>query len=253
LSHKDVEITNEKEISRQIDEHNPDIVINSVAIIGINLCEKEPQKTFDINAIAVSNLAKICDKKKIILVQPSTHAVFDGKKDEPYTEDDIPNPINIYGVSKYCAECFTKNICKKHYIIRFPTLFGPRRNTSLGFADKMISRIINREEIKAPYDKIDSLSYTMDLANLLIKLLEEKKSFGIYHFTNQGSMSFYDFVIKLKSLMKMDAKVMKVKEASFDSIGKTSLKTAIKSVKSNPIRKSEDALAEYISTLDLKK
>ena len=110
LNHDDIDIREYGQVKCLIEKHEPDVVINSVAIIGINLCENEPQKTFDVNTIAVSNIAKVCQNNKIILVQPSTHAVFDGTKKGIYTEEDTPNPINIYAASKYSAECLARNI-----------------------------------------------------------------------------------------------------------------------------------------------
>lgn len=246
LTHKDLEITNYEETEKVIDSVKPDVIINAVALIGINLCEQNPQKAFEINTIVVSHLAKICQKKNIIFVQPSTHAVFDGKKGDYYTEEDIPNPQNIYAISKYGAECLTRNICNKYYIVRFPTLFGSRRNKSPGFVDKMILKIKNREELKISEDKIDSPSYTRDIAKTIISLLEEKKSFGVYHVANNGGVSYYTFISTLIKMLNIKTKVIPVKDEVFSSLGKVSLKTPIKSVKLLPLRNWEDALKDYI-------
>ena len=121
------------------------------------------------------NLAKICKINNIILVQTSTHAVFDGTKNSSYNEKDIPKPNNIYSGSKYLSEVFVKSICKKNYIIRFPTLFGDRKNNLLGFVDKVIISLKNNKDLKIADDKIDSPTYAKDAAINLIQILIKKK------------------------------------------------------------------------------
>jgi len=249
LSHTDFEITNKEEVERAIKKYNPSVVINAAVINAINPCEIDPEKAFAINTIAVANLAKICNREDIILVQSSTHTIFDGKKDDYYTEEDHPNPLNIYGVSKFAAEYFAKNLCKKHYIVRLPTLFGGRRNEneSLGFVDKVLKRIKEGEILRIADDKIDSFTYTIDVANTIIDMLEEKKSFGIYHIANAGKVSYYDFISKLVEILESDTRVIRAKDKDFACLGQKSLKTGMKSIKLEALRSWQDALYEYIT------
>lgn len=247
LTHDDLDITNKGKLEESIEKHNPDVLINAVAIVGINQCESEPQKAFNVNTIAVSNLAKMCEKESIILVQPSTHTVFDGEKDGYYTEDNQPNPLNIYGASKYAAELLAKNICRKHYVVRFPTLFGSRCNESLGFVDKVLVRIKEGRELKIADDKIDSVTYTKDAANAIICLLEKEAPFGLYHIANSGKVSYYDFVLKIIEILGTDTKITRAKDKDFESMALKSLKTAMKSLKLTPLRPWQDALHEYLT------
>ena len=92
-THKDVELTNTKNLTKIINKFKPSVIINTVALIGINYCEQNPEKTMKVNAFSVFELAKICKLKNITLVQISTHAVFDGEMRRPYNEKDKPNPI----------------------------------------------------------------------------------------------------------------------------------------------------------------
>lgn len=246
LTHNDLQITDFDAVKEAIEKHKPDAVINTAAIVGIDQCELEPQRAFDVNAIAVSNLAKICEKHGIILIQPSTHAVFDGKKDGYYSEDDLSNPTGIYSASKYIAECFAKNICTKHYILRFPTLFGVRRNAKQGFVEKMLERIKKGEEIRVADDRIDSPTYVMDAAETVIRILEEEKLSGIYHVANSGMVSYYDFIAKLIKILKVDVHLVRAKHKDFKAMVYKPLKTAMKSIKLEPLRSWEDALVEYI-------
>ena len=248
LAHKDLEVTKPDELKVAIEHHKPDIVINSAALVGINQCELEPLKAFDVNTVAVSNMAKICEKNNISLVQISTSAVFDGTKDDFYTEEDLPNLTGIYSASKYASECFVRNICSKHYIIRLPILFGKRRNKGLRFLDKVIEPIKNGEEIRASIDKIDSPTYTIDAANTLISLLEREKPFGLYHIANSGTASYYDFVSKIVEILGVDTKIIEAKDKDFKSLVYNPLKLAIKSIKLKPLRSWQNALHEFITS-----
>ena len=113
---KKLDITKFKDLNSKIKKIKPTIVVNSSAIVGINQCETNFNKAFEINTIGALNLAKICKSNNLILVQTSTHAVFDGTKNSSYNEKDIPKPNNVYSGSKYLSEVFVKSICKKYNI-----------------------------------------------------------------------------------------------------------------------------------------
>lgn len=245
--HGDVEITDVQKVRSIIASHEPDVVINSVAIVGINPCEERPDVAFAVNSTAVRDLAQICQNNEITLVQASTHAVFDGTKDDYYTEDDLPNPTGIYSASKYLSERFAANLCKKHYVVRFPTLYGRRRNQALGFVDKVLQKMTKGEDLKIADDKIDSPTYTFDLAEALISLLEDNYPFGVYHIANSGRVSYFDFVMRIRELLKSDVNIMRAKDSEFKALGYKPLKTAMKSIKLKPMRNWGDALCEYIS------
>lgn len=247
LSHADVEITDPDGVEKKIEEYLPDVVMNSVAIIGVNLCEGDPLQAFNVNAISVSYMAKFCENKEITFVQPSSHAVFDGTKDGYYTENDTPNPINIYSASKYMAEIFATNLCEKHYVVRFPTMFGIRRNKKLGFVDKVVEKIKKSEELKIADDKIDSMTYAMDVAEQLVSMFEREMPYGVYHLANYGAVSYYDFVKKLIGLLGSKVKLTRAKDSDFPALAYKPLKTAMKSTKLPPMRPWEEALSDYVS------
>lgn len=247
LTHGDLEITDFDAVKATIENNKPDAVINAVAIVGINKCELEPQRVFDVNAVAVSNLAKICEKHGITLVQPSSHAVFDGKKDGYYTEDDLPNPTSIYSASKYIAEYFAKNICTRHYVPRLGALFGPRRTANKGFVGSLMERIKKGEEIKAAEDRIESPTYALDAAEALISLLEKEKPFGIYHVANSGMVCYYDLTTKFIEILKVDANLIRAKDKDFKTLVYNPLRTPLTSIKLEPLRSWEDALQAYVA------
>lgn len=243
---KKLDLVNFKQVQKKIKTLKPNVIINSTAIIGINKCEIEYNKSFEINSVCALNLAKICKKENIILVQTSSHAVFDGKKKSFYNENDKARPNNIYSGTKYLGELFVENICKKYYIIRFPTLFGNRNNNLLGFVDKTLLSLKKDKPLKIADDKIDSPTYARDAAELLIKMIIKKKPYGIYHLANSGKVSYYKFVLYLKKILKSKSKIIPVKDNFFPSKGFKSLKTSMNSVKLKPLRSWKNSLKEYL-------
>lgn len=245
---KKLDITKFKDLNSKIKKIKPSIIVNSSAVVGINQCEISYSKAFKINTIGTLNLAKICKSGNIILVQTSTHAVFDGTKNSSYNENDIPKPNNVYSGSKYLSEVFVKSICNKYYIIRFPTLFGERKNNLLGFVDKVIISLENNKNLKIADDKIDSPTYAKDAANCLLQILLKRKTFGVYHLANEGKISYFEFVKYIKKFLSSKSKIKPVKDKYFKSEGFKPLKTSLKSLRKTKMRNWKKAVNEYLET-----
>ena len=214
LTHDDFEITDREGMARLLELHKPDIVINCVVFMGINPCEEKPDVAFAVNATAVLHLAKMCDERGLTLVQPSSHAVFNGKMDYYYTEDDPPVVTSVYSGSKYLSEAYAENLCRRHYVVRFPTIFGKRRNNTPGFVDKVIQRIERGEPLRIADDKIDSPTFSLDAAEVVISLLTENKPYGLYHIANTGKVSYYDFVCRIADIMHAKVEITRAKDAA---------------------------------------
>ena len=193
LSHSDIDVLDEKKVYDCINTLQPDVVINAVSIVGINPCEEKPDLSFSIHATAVRSMAIASEKANAIFVQTSSHAIFDGTSDVPYVESDIPNAGSIYAVSKYSGELIASMWCKKHYIVRFPTMYGPRRNKSFGFVDKVISWLHEGSELNIASDKIDSPTYSLDAALAVYDIIDNDMPYGIWHISN------YFFFFKQKT------------------------------------------------------
>jgi dTDP-4-dehydrorhamnose reductase len=149
LTHQNFEITDVNSF-KVIKDFNPDIIINTAAYLGVELCERKPKLAFDINTRAVRDLSIFCNNNKYILCQISTDAVFDGKTGK-YYEDSCPNPLNMYGLTKYGGELMVKNLCEKYYIFRIPILFGKREKRIIGGC-----RAKKRSEVLASLSNKDS-------------------------------------------------------------------------------------------------
>lgn len=179
-----------------------DIIINCIAFHDVSLCEKEFARSMLINGEFVKRLARFCDENNIILIHISTDYVFDGRKKEPYTENDLPAPINVYGTSKLVGEMVARAYCRKHYILRVAALFGLKENdiNTNNFVEKMVRAADQNMPIKVIEDQTTSPTYTTDVARAMTALIEKKAEYGLYHAYNSGAVSWYDFARKIFEL-----------------------------------------------------
>lgn len=247
-SHAEVDVTDPDALGGAVRRFSPDVVVNAVAMIGYDLCEKDPVGAFRVNSLPASTIAKLCDERDIVFVQLSSHAVFDGSKDVPYTELDHPNPLNSYAATKYLAELYCRNLCRRHYVVRLPTLFGPRRNSRPGFVDKVLARGGQGAELRIAADKIDSPTYSVDAACGLLGILRDNLPYGVYHLANQGSVSYYDFVATMMRRVNPEVIITPVNDSEFPFQGKKPLRTAISSGLLPAMRGWQDALQEYLDS-----
>jgi|TARA_B110000483_G_scaffold107004_1_gene130583 dTDP-4-dehydrorhamnose reductase len=246
FSSKQLNINNLDKIEKKISQIKPNFIINAAAIVGINNCEENFEKAFMVNSIAALNLAKICEKKKITLIQISTHAVFDGNKKATYVENDEAKPNNVYSGTKYLSELFVKSICRKYYIIRFPSLYGKKNNVN-GFFNKVIISLKKNKPLKVAYDKIDSPTYAKDASEQLLKILTSQLKYGTYHISNKGRTNYFNFVKCLKKILNSKSKIVPVKDKYFISKGFKILNASLESKKKiKNLRSWELALKEYV-------
>jgi dTDP-4-dehydrorhamnose reductase len=205
LTHKDLDICDTEKVRQAVEKHKPDIVINTSAFHKVDLCEDEVEKSFQVNAYALRELAHICRDRDMALVQISTDYVFDGRKKSPYTENDSPNPLGVYGVSKLAGELFIKNTLERYFIIRTCGLYGmgdPGR-TRNNFVELMIRLGSAGKPIKVVNDQILTPTYTLELAEHIKKLIDTDE-YGIFHITNNGECSWFEFAGEIFRLTGLD-------------------------------------------------
>jgi len=173
----------------------PDAVVNTAAFHNTDFCEERPDVAFEVNAVAVRHLAQVCRSEGAALVHISTDYVFDGEKGAPYSEEDCPRPINVYGVSKAAGERFVAAICSQHYIIRVASLFGAAgsRGKHTNFIEKILSKAWEGQEVRVVTDVVMSPTFATDAAQVIRRILEANAPAGIYHVTNAGSCTWYAF------------------------------------------------------------
>ncbi|WP_297073146.1 dTDP-4-dehydrorhamnose reductase [Thermococcus sp.] len=217
LTHKDLDVT-VPETMKVLKELKPDIIINTAAYVRVDDAELYPEKAFAVNAIGALNVAKISRDIDAINVYISTDYVFDGKKRKPYTEEDAPNPINIYGTSKYAGEIFTRNYSEKYYIIRVASLYGKAgaRGKGGNFVNWVIERAKLGDELKIVNDQFMSPTYTMDVAKTLKEFLKISPEWGIYHMVNEGYCSWYEFAKTIFEILGWDVKIKPIKSSELN-------------------------------------
>ena len=182
----------------------------------------------------------------------STDYVFDGTKREPYTEEDIPNPINVYGVSKYAGELLIKYITDKHYIIRVSSLFGVAGASGKGgnFVETMIRLAKADREINVVNDMAMSPTYTRDAAFAIKEILEKRLPYGVYHVTNDGFCTWYEFAKAIFEITGIEANLNPITSDKFPTKAKRPKFSAlsIKKLKSFGInmRSWKEALKDYL-------
>lgn len=216
LTHADIEVCDYPAVRRTLARAEPDIVINTSAFHVVDKCEDEVERAFEVNAFAVRELALTCRDLNAVLVHFSTNFVFDGNLERPYTEADCPRPVNVYGTSKLAGENFITSICKKFYIIRTSAVFGMAGSQSRGgnFVQTMLRLAAKQTPIRVISDHLFSPTYTVDLAYTLRDLLNTNR-FGIYHITNSGSCSWYDFALEIFRLADLTPEVTSITSAEY--------------------------------------
>jgi len=199
--HADLDICNYGSARAALTEAGPDVVINAAAFVRVDDAETQVEDAFRVNAFAVRNLAQVCRDLDCTMVHVSTDYVFDGAKDSPYTEDDYPNPLNVYGASKLAGEYFVRNLCPRHFIVRSSGLYGFSGERRLGrnFVDSMLRMADDGKPIRVVNDQVLTPTYTKDLA-AKIKQLLQTRGYGLYHVTNSGHCSWYEFAERAFSL-----------------------------------------------------
>ena len=188
---EDLDITNGDEIQRFFSEHNFDYCINTAAYTNVEKAESEQKEAFLINAEGAYSIAKACKKHNVVLLHISTDYVFDGMAKTPYQEQDRTNPLNVYGASKLKGEQHIVDTWNKHFIIRTSWLYSQYGhnflNSMLEFAKQKKALTITTQQKGTPTN-------ANDLAQVLVTIIKTGNArYGVYHFSNQGEATWYDF------------------------------------------------------------
>jgi dTDP-4-dehydrorhamnose reductase len=254
----EVDITDIETLRRFVRDKTFKWIINCSAYTAVDRAEVEPVKAFQVNAQGPLNIAEVANQIGAKLIHISTDYVFDGEKDGAYTEDDIPNPMCVYGKSKLEGEKNIQNVFENFIIIRTAWLYG---KNGKNFVNTMLKLFDERDSLKVVSDQWGSPTYTKDLAGAIIHIVQfPKTEFGIYHFTNDGKTSWHDFAKKVYELAKKRFLIEKLVEIVGISTSEYPTrahrprnsylsKERIKTVYRTVIRGWENALESYIESL----
>lgn len=213
LTDKDIDITDFDNSKKVITSARPDVIINTAAFVRVDDCESVPDIAFSVNALGARNMAVIAQNLNARLVHLGSDYIFGGdeKRTIPYTEFDHPDPINVYGKSKLEGENYVRHLCTRNIIIRTSSLFGKAGSLGKGgnFVETMLKLGKERPEIKVVNDQIVSPTYALDLAEK-IKELIQTEYYGIFHITNSGTCSWYEFTSEIVAQAGLKTRVIPI-------------------------------------------
>jgi dTDP-4-dehydrorhamnose reductase len=208
---KILDISDLKAVSQFVEKNPVDAIINCAAYNAVDLAEAEWRKAFAVNGLGVRNLAIAANKTRALLLHYSTDYVFDGLNGNPYTVVDSPNPISMYGKSKLLGEQYIRDLANRFILIRTSWVFGTGNEN---FPKKIVSWSTEKTELKVVTDQVSSPTYTVDLAEATMELIE-KDAFGLYHITNSGNCSRYEWAKYILDLTGWEGNLVQAKSEEF--------------------------------------
>ncbi|BBB33411.1 dTDP-4-dehydrorhamnose reductase [Thermotomaculum hydrothermale] len=209
---KQLDISDFNKVNTVLKEINPDFVINCAAYNFVDKAEEERKKAYSVNTIGVENLAKVCRGIKCKIVHYSTDYVFDGNKKALYIEKDIPNPLNYYGKTKLEGEKKIKEICENFLIFRVSWVYGEGGNN---FVAKFLNWAKKNKNLKVSENEVSIPTYAKTIAKKSLKAIEEGLT-GLFHLTNSGYASRYQWALKIKEYLNLSNNIEPVNSSIFN-------------------------------------
>lgn len=243
----ELNLCSEDNIRNYILNSNCEAIVHCAAYTQVDKAEDEKDLCIKINATATKHIAKCAKILDIPMIYISTDYVFDGTKDGKYTENDETNPINIYGESKLAGEKYVHEILDKYYIVRTSWVFNINGKN---FIETMLRLSKANNQLSIVNDQIGSPTYTKDLSRLLVDMLETSK-YGLYHATNEGYCSWYEFANTIFKLANINIDIKAINSNEYASRAKRPMNSKLSKDKLieygfKPLPHWEDALKDYL-------
>lgn len=205
-------------IQQRLAKYSPDIIIHAGAYTAVDKAESEPELAGKVNHLATQEIARYCKQHGAKLIAISTDYVFDGNSSSPLTENATVNPINIYGETKLKGEEAIQAECPEAIIIRTAWVYSTYGNN---FVKTMLRLMTEREEIAVINDQVGSPTYALDLAKAIMHIVDYPKwKAGIYHYSNTGEISWYDFALVIREVAGLDCKINAITSSEFPTAAK---------------------------------
>jgi dTDP-4-dehydrorhamnose reductase len=251
FSHRQLDITDRAKVVEAL-APGFDVVVNCAAFTRVDACEDEPGKALLVNAQGAFEIARACAQTDSLCIYVSTDYVFNGDKGSPYTEDDPVGPVNVYGVSKLAGEYLVKQIAKRWLIVRIAGVFGKTSSGGKGgnFVETILSKARSSKALKVVNDAWMSPTYTMDVAHALEGLIESGAT-GLYHASNSGRCTWFDFAREAVRLLRLDAEIDPIPSSSYPTKARRPRDSSLdnghlKEVLCHSIRPWPEALRAYL-------
>jgi dTDP-4-dehydrorhamnose reductase len=247
---EDVDVLDSSALEARLDNlaSVPLAVVNCVAFNDVDGAEDRPEQAFALNAEFPGRLAQWTKEKGVPLVHYSTNYVFDGARGE-YRESDAPAPLSAYGRSKWRGEQLVAQHGGQWYVVRTAVIFGPKGESELSkrsFVDIMLDLAAKRDTIEAVADEVNSVTYAADLAAGTRTLLEAAPPPGIYHVTNSGNASWFDFAREICHIKGKSTTVLPVPSNRFPRKAKRPARAILLNTQLPPLRPWQEALADFL-------
>jgi len=209
----DLDITRLNQVMDFFSTHNITFCVNCAAYTNVDKAESEKEIAQKVNVEGAKNLAMVCEKYKVKLIQISTDFVFDGKQPFPYLESDAPKPLGIYGMTKLEGEIAVANVLKEYFILRTSWLYSEHGHN---FCKTMLRLGTERDVLQVVSDQVGTPTYAMDLAKVILKIITtDKVEYGTYHYSNEGVASWYDFAKSIFDLSGIEVKVLPIRSSGY--------------------------------------
>lgn len=220
LTHTDIRIEDPASVGLVMMSLEPDLVINTAAMLDLDACELAPGDAFEVNAVGVAHLARAATILDYTLVQISTDYVFDGSKGAPYVETDPTAPLNVYATSKLAGEHLVRATVPRHYIVRTCGLYGDapcRAKGGLNFVERMLKLAAEQGFVRVVDDERVTPTRTRDVADNLVALTRHGEP-GTYHMTAHGSCTWYEFAERIFVRAGVDVILERAEPGEFASL-----------------------------------
>ncbi|RCH56578.1 dTDP-4-dehydrorhamnose reductase [Mucilaginibacter hurinus] len=209
----EADILNPEALARVFNQYQPFYVVNCAAYTAVDKAEDDIELAEKINRTGAANLAKVCAEYGSVLIHVSTDFVFEGNNPIPRKEDDVAQPINVYGQTKLDGEKDIAALLEKYFILRTSWLYSEYGNN---FVKTMLKLGSEREELKIIADQIGTPTYGIDLAYAIMQIVNtENTCYGIYHYSNEGVASWYDFAHAIFELSDTHVKVLPIPTSDY--------------------------------------
>jgi len=242
LSRAQLDVADFGAVRLALEEHSPDVVVNAAAYTHVDGCETEPDLAYGVNALGPRNLAQLCEERGCDLLHVSTNYVFDGESRRPYEPFDAPNPISVYGRTKLAGEEYARQLTSRWYVIRSAGVYGDGHN----FVRTMLRLGVERDVLKVKEYEFISPTFALDLAEGIVAVIEGGH-YGLYHLTNAGSCSWYEFAKEIFALAGIEVEVVPVPGSEYPLPAVRPANGILSALGSPELRHWRDALKDYLA------
>ncbi len=211
VDREELDITNNEAVHAYINEIKPDAIMHCAAYTNVDAAEEDIDTAYKVNGLGTKYLAQAAGAIGAKMLYISTDYVFDGTAEKPYKTSEPTRPLGVYGETKLAGEAFVQQYVDKFFIVRTAWVFGIFGNN---FVKTMLRLGREYDEISVVHDQVGSPTYTVDLARFMIELINSEK-YGIYHATNSGACSWYEFAVEIFKQAEMDVNVKPVTTEEF--------------------------------------